>query len=626
MKLTLQQKIGQMMIVGFQTTNKEDAVELIKKYNFGNIILFTRNITSAEQLKSMTEAIQEAALKYNNGIPAFIALDQEGGSIRRIYSGVSNVPGHMAIGAASNKYPEVAYQIGSIVGKELKVLGINCNLAPVADINTNPFNPIIGIRAFSSNPMLVEKLANDYARGLQENGVLAVYKHFIGHGDVNIDSHLDLPHLSKSKVELLAEELIPYKNEIRSDAVMPAHILYDQLDDRFPVSTSEKLLKGLLREELGYEGLIISDCFEMDALQRAFSLGEAAVFAVNATMDIVMVSHSFGKQLMVRNDLLKAAKSGAIKKSVIDESLKRILKAKEIYTKEKKLIFGYEKNQEKALKYSLASVTLASGEIFPIDQNTVVVGVTNFLNSVAEDANVENMDIAKILGEEFNIAYRSIDNKNFNVNEILNFCKGKKVILGLTDSHLTLIQKVLYSNLIQSNQEVMLISLRTPYDVLGQDLPACHLCVYEYTKLSVASLIQVLRGKKAEGILPVDVETKINYGEQTDIKNYIIRDVIGYLEANFRKKLSLGFVAEEHYVSASHLSRLFKKETNMNFVEYLTMIRIDYAKKMLQTSQLKIYEVASLSGFTDVNYFTKVFKRIIGSTPLEYRNNYGYFD
>ena len=138
--------------------------------------------------------------------------------------------------------------------------------------------------------------------------------------------------------------------------------------------------------------------------------------------------------------------------------------------------------------------------------------------------------------------------------------------------------------------------------------------------------LTLCKRKKAEGTLPVDVESKINYSEQTDIKNYIIWDIIGYLEANFRKKLSLGFVAEEHYVSASYLSRLFEKETNMNSVEYLTMIRIDYAKKMLQTSQLKIYEIASLSGFTDVNYFTKVFKRVIGSTPLEYRNNCGYFD
>ncbi|HEY8389889.1 MAG TPA: glycoside hydrolase family 3 N-terminal domain-containing protein, partial [Clostridia bacterium] len=201
MLTTLEQKIGQLMLVGWQSPNADDLIENIKKYNFGNVILFTRNIKSASQIQDMCSKIQEAAMQYN-GAPCFIALDQEGGSVRRIYDGITNTPGAMAIAAASAKYPEAAAIIGNILGAELKALGINLNLAPVVDINSNPLNPIIAIRSFGDDPYIVKKLATDFAKALQNNGIMSCYKHFLGHGDVDIDSHIDLPRINKSIDEI----------------------------------------------------------------------------------------------------------------------------------------------------------------------------------------------------------------------------------------------------------------------------------------------------------------------------------------------------------------------------------------------------------------------------------------
>ncbi|MFY9422036.1 MAG: helix-turn-helix domain-containing protein [Bacilli bacterium] len=404
---------------------------------------------------------------------------------------------------------------------------------------------------------------------------------------------------------------------------MTAHILYRKLDDRFPASIFKKVIHDLLRKELGFKGLVISDCLEMDALTRAYSLAGAVIFAVQASCDILTVSHSFGRQLIVRNSLLDAAKNDAAFLHSVDEAVERILKYKEKYCREMKPEIDSEKNREIAEAASLASITIASGEPFRIDENTVAVGVTNYVSSIAEDKNVEDLDIAEILGEEFKIPHLSIDNKNFNVNDVQEFAKGKKVVLALSDSHLTLVQRVLYSNLLQSGARVMLISLRTPYDVLGQALPECHICIYEYTRQSVKALLKVLRGAKAEGKLPVKLGTS---PDQSELKNYLVERIVKFIEQNCAKPLTLDVLANEFYLSPGYLCRLFKQKVGINFIDYLNTVRIARAKHLLLTTNLRIYEVGNLCGYADLNYFTKVFKKATGVTPSYFRNNSGYYD
>lgn len=407
------------------------------------------------------------------------------------------------------------------------------------------------------------------------------------------------------------------------DEIMTAHILYRKLDDRFPASIFKKVIHDLLRKELGFKGLVISDCLEMDALTRAYSLAGAVIFAVQASCDILTVSHSFGRQLIVRNSLLDAAKNDAAFLHSVDEAVERILKYKEKYCRKMKPEIDSEKNREIAEAASLASITIASGEPFRIDENTVAVGVTNYVSSIAEDKNVEDLDIAEILGEEFKIPHLSIDNKNFNVNDVQEFAKGKKVVLALSDSHLTLVQRVLYSNLLQSGARVMLISLRTPYDVLGQALPECHICIYEYTRQSVKALLKVLRGAKAEGKLPVKLGTS---PDQSELKNYLVERIVKFIEQNCAKPLTLDVLANEFYLSPGYLCRLFKQKVGINFIDYLNTVRIARAKHLLLTTNLRIYEVGNLCGYADLNYFTKVFKKATGVTPSYFRNNSGYYD
>lgn len=626
MLTTLEQKIGQLMLVGWQSPNADDLIENIKKYNFGNVILFTRNIKSASQIQDMCSKIQEAAMQYN-GAPCFIALDQEGGSVRRIYDGITNTPGAMAIAAASAKYPEAAAIIGNILGAELKALGINLNLAPVVDINSNPLNPIIAIRSFGDDPYIVKKLATDFAKALQNNGIMSCYKHFLGHGDVDIDSHIDLPRINKSIDEIKRLELIPY-TEIAADAIMTSHILFDKIDDKFPASISKTIIDGILRKELKFKGLVITDCFEMTGLIQTFSIEEAAVFAINAGTDIITISHTFGRQLKVRNALMNAIKNGSISNETLEKALARIAQYKKRYAADKASIqIDFNKNKTLAEKISYASITLASGEPFEIDKDTVVIGVTNYVSSNAEDVNVEKMDIAKIIGEEFGIPYKSIDNKNFNTADMLAFAHNKKVILALADSHLTLVQKVLYSSLRQTNHEIMLISLRTPYDILDQQKPACHICIYEYTAMSIRSLLKFLKGGKAEGKLPVNLgKYSDQYIRENTSKSIFLDNVIKYMKQNYGQKLTLDSVAQKFLISGGHLCKLFKKKLNKSFVDVLNEIRVAESKRLLNSTNLKVYEIAYLCGYTDSNYFVRLFKHYNGLTPNEYRKNYNLYD
>lgn len=611
-------------MIGWQTDDTIELIENIKRYNFGNIILFTRNIKSANQITDVCGKIQEAAVEYN-GHPCFISLDQEGGSVRRIYEGVTSVPGSMAIAAASGKYPDAANQIGRIIGQDLKKLGINMNLAPVVDINTNPFNPVIAIRSYGDDPAFVAKLSEDFVHGVQEAGVMACCKHFLGHGDVDVDSHLELPRLKKSIDEIEMCELVPYKGKI-ADSIMSVHILYTALDDRFPASISEKILRGILRERLGFKGLIVTDCFEMDGLMRTFSLSEAAVFAANATTDMITISHTFGRQLLVRNGLLSAVRDGCIKPQTIDDAVTRILGMKEKYCGKATIHVDDKKNQEIATRISEASISIISGEPFQVDDNTVCIGVTNYVNSIAEDVNVEKMDIAEIIGKEFGIEYHSIDNKNFNLSETLSLVGKRKVVLCLSDSHLTLVQKVLYSSLMQRKAEVMLISLRTPYDILNQDKPKCHICTFEYTRQSCDALLRVLRGNPAYGICPVKLDRKFDGTMKNDGGSSMVERVVKYIKQNYSKRLTLDTVAEEFMITGGHLCKLLKKKINRSFVDIVNEVRIGESKRLLTTTDMKVYEISSLVGFNDLEYFTHVFKKYNGVTPTYFRNNYNIND
>lgn len=331
--MTVEEKIGQMVMMGIPgTTIGPEASILIEQHRVGGMMLFAENVESPEQVAELTADLQRMALRGGTRLPLFISIDQEGGKVVRIRDGVTPLPSLMAIGATGSD--ALAEQVGRIVGAELAVLGVNMNAAPVMDVNNNPNNPVIGIRSFGEDPALVANFGTAFMRGMQASSVLATAKHFPGHGDTDVDSHLALPTIVHSRERLDEIELVPFRAAIAAgvDAIMSAHITFPAVDSTpgLPSTLSYAVLTGLLREELGFDGLIVTDALEMKGVAHQYDFGEAAVMAVQAGADIVLIAQSRYNKAGVQaiEALVKAVRAGTIPMSRIDESVRRIVVAK----------------------------------------------------------------------------------------------------------------------------------------------------------------------------------------------------------------------------------------------------------------------------------------------------------
>ena len=327
--MSIEQKVGQLIVVGFEGTRiNADIKSNISQHFVGGVTLFARNIQSPRQLARLTTDLQKLTQETEHRIPLFIATDQEGGWVARLKTGATVLPGNMALGAAGSA--ELAEQAGKITAIELAAVGINLNFAPVMDVNNNPRNPVIDRRSFGEGPDLVSRLGSAYIKGLQQNGVLATAKHFPGHGDTTVDSHTDLPTVSHDVERIRAIELKPFRAVIEAKvaAIMTAHIVFSTLDADCPATLSRPILTDLLREELGFDGLIITDDMEMKAIDRRYRTGEAVVMAIAAGADMVLTLWTYQNQLEVFDALVSAVKSGRISEDRINQSVERILKYK----------------------------------------------------------------------------------------------------------------------------------------------------------------------------------------------------------------------------------------------------------------------------------------------------------
>ena len=342
--LTLDQKIGQLFIVHFN--GKEASAEaelLIQRAHVGGFIYYgwSNTLESFEQVKDLSLSLNKLNSQYSQ-IPLFLSTDQEGGRVTRLKNGFSQFPSNREI--ASLDTPELAYETAAAQAKELKASGINMNYAPVVDVDSNLNNPIIGNRSYSSDPDKVITYSREALAGYRDHGILAVIKHFPGHGDVNIDSHSNTPHVDKSPLILKQIEWKPFfalKND--TEAMMTAHVLYNKVDPDHPASVSSKLLTDLLRDAWGFEGLVISDSLIMKGLIKSEgSIEKAALSALLAGTDLLC----FGGKLLnetsqdeltptdilrIHSFLVDAVKTGKISENRIDQSITRIFKAKEKY-------------------------------------------------------------------------------------------------------------------------------------------------------------------------------------------------------------------------------------------------------------------------------------------------------
>ena len=409
--MSLRQKITQMMMVDFRqwktadeeaksdfTKMNSEVQKIVEDYDFGSVIFFANNIKETEQSFDLTMDLQKAATK-DNGIPLLITTDQEGGIVYRLGSGTA-LPGNMALGATGDV--NNAKIAGEIIGSELSSLGINTTLAPVVDVNNNANNPVIGLRSYGEDAEMVGKMASAEIEGLAEYNVIGCAKHFPGHGDTATDSHYGLPMVNKSKEELLNNELKPYQVAINQgiEMIMSAHILYPQLDnttvysektkqqEKLPSTISHKILTNLLKEEMGFKGVVVTDAMNMAGIAATYDEVQAVKLAINAGVDLICMPtnitclEDMSKLDAIIDGVEKAVNDGEIQESRLDDAVTRILTLKENkgildwkesnYSLEKALAtVGSDENRAKEREIAAKAVTVVKNE-----NNTLPLNVT----------------------------------------------------------------------------------------------------------------------------------------------------------------------------------------------------------------------------------------------------------
>jgi beta-N-acetylhexosaminidase len=322
-------KLGQLFIIGLRgKALTQDETEFIVKNNIGGVVLFDRNIESPEQIHGLIKSLQNLRHKTRDKLPFFVAIDMEGGRVARLKSPFTEWPPLSKIGKLDST--SVAFRFAVSMGLELRSIGINLDFAPCVDVLTNTGNVLIGDRSLSVDPEQVAKLASALVRGYIKSGVIPCAKHFPGHGNTLIDSHLDLPVEKADLDRLRTVEMIPFKKVFRArlDMVMTAHIQFPKIDPEWPVTLSEKFLKDILRNELRFRHIVISDDLDMKALANHYRAEDIPMRAFQAGCDILMYCHDFDRPRMALEALEKAIKDHKITMKQVDESYNRIVTLK----------------------------------------------------------------------------------------------------------------------------------------------------------------------------------------------------------------------------------------------------------------------------------------------------------
>ncbi|MCM3014714.1 beta-N-acetylhexosaminidase [Bacillus subtilis] len=585
-RMSLDEKLGQMLMPDFRNWQKEgesspqaltemndEVASLVKKYQFGGIILFAENVKTTKQTVQLTDDYQKASPK----IPLMLSIDQEGGIVTRLGEG-TNFPGNMALGAARSRIN--AYQTGSIIGKELSALGINTDFSPVVDINNNPDNPVIGVRSFSSNRELTSRLGLYTMKGLQRQDIASALKHFPGHGDTDVDSHYGLPLVSHGQERLREVELYPFQKAIDAgaDMVMTAHVQFPAFDDTtykskldgsdilVPATLSKKVMTGLLRQEMGFNGVIVTDALNMKAIADHFGQEEAVVMAVKAGVDIALMPASVTsmkeeqKFARVIQALKEAVKNGDIPEQQINKSVERIISLKikrGMYparnsdsTKEKiakaKKIVGSKQHLKAEKKIAEKAVTVLKNEqhtlpfkpkkgsriliVAPYEEQTASIEQT--IHDLIKRKKIKSVSLSKI----------NFANQVFNAEHAKQVKKADYIITGsyvvkndpvvndgviddtISDSSKwdTVFPRAVMKAALQHNKPFVLMSLRNPYDAANFEEAKALIAVYgfkgyangRYLQPNIPAGVMAIFGQaKPKGTLPVDIPSVTNPGD-----------------------------------------------------------------------------------------------------------------
>ena len=575
-KMSTEEKIGQMITVDIQNWNGEaltimedEISEIISKHAVGGVILFEENLQNEQQIVNLTTALQSSAKKSKNGIPLFISTDQEGGEVVRLKTGTS-LSGNMSLGAINNSAD--AKKAGSIIGAELSALGINVDYAPSLDVNSNPENPIIGLRSFSSNPQIVSNLGVQMIKGIQEKNVIASAKHFPGHGDTSTDSHTSLPTVNKTMEQLKKCELIPFENAVKNgvDMIMTAHIQFPQIETNtvkseltqdeivLPATLSKTFVTDLLRNKMGYNGVVTTDAMNMEAISSNFGMAQACILAINAGVDELLMPVSLtnadsGVELAsLIGNIKSAVVNGLIKEETINSAVKRILTLKE-----KRGILDYS-----APNAENAQAVVGSVEHHEIEDDIATKAITVLKNdnNVLPFKPTENQKVVLVAAYSNEtpaceyamsklISKNAIPNVEYEVHyygggstpdQIISAISQADYVIALSEvndilelsptSTTTAVTKQIINYTKENNIKCAIISVGKPYDTANYtDAPALLVAygcngmdysdtdgsqpaTYTYGPNIIAGIEVAFGYKNPYGMLPVDVPVVISDG------------------------------------------------------------------------------------------------------------------
>lgn len=319
--MRLQDTLGSLFMVGIPRPFLDDETrQLLQELRPGGIVLFRRNYTTPEALTNLCTELHSL---FSEARP-LIAIDHEGGRVHRLQPPFTHFPAMRNVGLTTSV--NLAYQVGFAMGQELRSVGIDIDFAPVLDVLTNPANTVIGDRAFSTDPYQVALLGRAQARGLRDAGLIPCGKHFPGHGGTLLDSHEDLPRDERSREELFQSNLYPFQQMINEgiEMIMTAHVLYPALDPDFPGTASAKILTSVLRQQLEFSGVIITDDLEMGAVVRHSTIDQAVLNSLTAGADMLLVCHKIDLAISARNACLRAIESGTLTQARVEEAAQRI--------------------------------------------------------------------------------------------------------------------------------------------------------------------------------------------------------------------------------------------------------------------------------------------------------------
>ncbi|KAH8694932.1 putative beta-N-acetylglucosaminidase [Talaromyces proteolyticus] len=534
----LRKKVGQLFAVGFHGLTPDTGIRtLIRDYDLGAVILFKRNIKDADQLKALTRDLQQEAKDAGHEFPLFIGIDQENGLVTRVCPPIAaQQPGQMALGATgSSKY---AYEVGKATGEVLDFFGINMNYAPDCDINSEPLNPVIGVRSPGDNPEFVAKITSATAQGLRERGVVPTVKHFPGHGDTAVDSHVGLPVITKTRSELEKCELVPFRRAVAEgiEAVMTAHIALPEIgQEGLPATLSSDAL-NILRKDMKYDGVIITDCLEMDGIRATYGTVEGALMSLKAGSDSVMICHTYEVQVRAIDRVCEAVESGDLPTSQIDDSLRRVTALKKRFvTWERALetsttvddlarLNGAHQDLAKDVYSHSVTVVRDESNLLPISASSNVLflspGGRIPAGGAVDESGPKHKTFLNVLEAhcskvtEIKYSETSLSDEEWELVK-----EADVVVLATRNAREAEEQLNLGFELAKRKDNLIVIATCNPYDFLDDIDIKTYLATYEPTVEAFSAAVEVIFGQaSAKGSLPVEYNIKRTKKSGDDIQ------------------------------------------------------------------------------------------------------------